>query len=618
MPTDSFTYTVRDNYSEATATVTVNIEAGSFVDARPDSADTVKGVAAEIDVIANDLASADNLPLVVQPGSITAPVPSGTATLQANGKILYTPVSGFTGDVSFNYTTKPSSKALPTSTAIVTVRVLDALSGFPKVPPSVAAAKQRWIGGGGPPGSTTYADSQAGLDAAIAAANPGDHIVFPNGTYRYSIDTAKSGSASGGYIVFRPANHLGATLAGTNAADVLDRVPKSWKFTGSYIWVTGFISENPAQHSPDPNKNYYFNSDRPETAFRLHGNNMRLTNCLIKSPQGVGIPDDVHHIDVCYNTFANQISPVWNQNNSIYIGGIDTLSNGPDNITIARNRWMNDAAVTHTAQDDMETRFCIYVGNSHLTSDTANVGVNRTVRIWENHVDVDRIGRGFYLKRTYDVRRNYIAVNIASGNQQGFQFRHGGYSKPNGEVFPGLSDSTRGWVEGNNFANGRVFINDTDHLWLGNRFAKIVELRYGGRRWQKNSASTGWEPSPAEGWIQAASRNWFIGCQFGGNMELGTDEGDDKKPYKLDPGQGGVITGVKIYRGTQAAPTLVRLKDWQNGATTTPPRPAGAGVDAVAAGDAGCQILTGTNDYTVPAWVTGPDLIASGVGCDPA
>lgn len=563
--------------------------------------------------------------------SAVGTVAHGDRSIVAN-KVHYQPVSQYVGADGCTFTLTRAGKSVSNWLGIEVLGPAQNRPGtepptdFPKDPPvQTNPAKIRTVGYTGPGGAALQ---YATIAAAIAAAVAGDEIRVNDGIWREAIDTAKSGSAAGGHIVIRPRNHLGATLAGA-ASPSTDKWGsgncRSWKFTGSYIWVTGFISANPAQHTPDStpdklDKNYYFNSDRPETAFRLHGHHMLVTNCLIKSPQGIGIPDDAHHIDVCYNTFADQIAPVWNQNNTIFMGHITELSNGPDYVTIARNRWMNDAALTNYANDDQETRFCIYVGNSHLTSSTANCGVNRTVRIWENHVNVDKIGRGFYIKRTFDVRRNYIAVSINSGNQQGFQLRHGGYSKPNGEVFtdPPLSNDTRGWIEGNNFAAGKVYINDTDHLWLGNRFAKDVELRYGGRRWKKNATSTAWIPSSAEGWIQAASRNWFIGCQFNGSLVLGTGEDSNNGPYRLETDQGGVITGVRVYRGIQAAPTVVRKKDWDDNKNTTPPKPSGAGVDAVAAGDAGCQILTGTNGYTVPTWVTGPDLIASGVGCDPA
>ncbi|MBX7106795.1 MAG: hypothetical protein K1X57_22155, partial [Gemmataceae bacterium] len=81
---DSFTYTVEDEYGRATATVAVTIEETGvpFVNASDDSADTLVGTAVDIDVLANDTASADNLPVVADPTKITAPSPSGTAAPQ--------------------------------------------------------------------------------------------------------------------------------------------------------------------------------------------------------------------------------------------------------------------------------------------------------------------------------------------------------------------------------------------------------------------------------------------------------------------------------------------------------------------------------------------------------
>lgn len=606
---DSFTYTVADNYGQATASVSVTITATSFVSASADSMSTLQGTAVDIDVIANDTASSDNLPLVVLPGSITTPSPSGTATLQADGRIRYTPVSGFTGAASFNYTAKPASKTTPTSTAVCSVQVLAAPVGFPKVPTGPFTATLRVP-------SAAYPT----INAALAAAAPGNRILVANGTYREAIDSAKSGSAAGGYIYIVAENHLGATLAGTAAGD-----PLSWKFTGSYIWVTGFVCNNPSKSSPDAvvgNKNYYYNSNREEYQFRLFGHHMRVTNCLINAPSGIGISANsaVHDIDVCYNTFTMRQAPRWNQNNSIYVGSFSYTVPLPDRIVIARNKWFNDLEFDSSAASSPgEGRYCIYMGNNEPQDN--NVGVNRTCKIWENYVNMNFVSRGYYLKRTPDVRRNYIAINRGGGNFNCFNLRHGGYSQSDGTVFttPPLSDSNRGWIEGNNFANGKTYINDTDHLWLGNRFVKNVELRYGGRRWKKNSTNTGWIPSDAEGWVQAASRNIFIGCQFGGTLILGT--GEDAPPrtyYRLDAGQGGVIRGVECHRGIQTAPTVTRLKDWDNNASSTPPKPAGAGIDAVAAGNAGYQLFDGTDGKTVPPWITDSALLTTGVGCDPA
>lgn len=120
---DSFSYTVRDNYGQATASVAVTVTGSSFISASDDSKSTLAGTPVEIDVLLNDTASSDYLPIVVKPGSLTTPSPSGTATLQPNGKVLYTPASGFTGQASFQYTIKPSALATPTATATARVQV---------------------------------------------------------------------------------------------------------------------------------------------------------------------------------------------------------------------------------------------------------------------------------------------------------------------------------------------------------------------------------------------------------------------------------------------------------------------------------------------------------------
>ena len=103
---DAFTYSAKDsNALEATANVSVTILKAPEPEApvaNPDTASTKKDTSALIDVLSNDTVTNGSLSLE----SVTQP-PNGTAEI-FNGKIEYTPKSGFTGLDSFSYTVKDS------------------------------------------------------------------------------------------------------------------------------------------------------------------------------------------------------------------------------------------------------------------------------------------------------------------------------------------------------------------------------------------------------------------------------------------------------------------------------------------------------------------------------
>ena len=123
MSADSFGYTIADDWGQRTAMVTVTV-GGSFVQASDDAASTTPGTAVLISPLNNDQFSAGLGPLIVAPGSVTAPSPSGTAAIQANQRdISYSPVSGFVGSVTFNYDAQSSVDALMRSTAVIRIEV---------------------------------------------------------------------------------------------------------------------------------------------------------------------------------------------------------------------------------------------------------------------------------------------------------------------------------------------------------------------------------------------------------------------------------------------------------------------------------------------------------------
>jgi len=128
------TYTVSDGAGgTATGTLTVTVTNTDPV-AVPDTATTATSHAVTIDVLANDT-DGDDEPLTVEPGSLTQPRDAshtvrGTAAV-VGGKVVYTPPTGWTGTVTFDYA---ATDGHTTSTATVTVTVDNA-------PPTATSTK---------------------------------------------------------------------------------------------------------------------------------------------------------------------------------------------------------------------------------------------------------------------------------------------------------------------------------------------------------------------------------------------------------------------------------------------------------------------------------------------
>ena len=128
------TYTVSDGAGgTATGTLTVTVTNTDPV-AAPDTATTATSHAVTIDVLANDT-DGDDEPLTVEPGSLTQPR-DATHTVRGavavvGGKVVYTPPTGWTGTVTFDYA---ATDGHTTSTATVTVTVDNA-------PPTATSTK---------------------------------------------------------------------------------------------------------------------------------------------------------------------------------------------------------------------------------------------------------------------------------------------------------------------------------------------------------------------------------------------------------------------------------------------------------------------------------------------
>ena len=182
---DTVTYTVTDDDKTATGTLTVTTKAGPPVNRAPvpqdDFADTGAGQAVTVDVLANDTdPDGDTLSLV------SAGKPDhGTAEL-VDGKLVYTPATGWAGVDTVTYVVTDRDK-----TAAGTLTVTTA-----KAPPANRAPK--------PVEDTALTDFETtvGVDVLDNDTDPdGDPLTL------VSVGGAEHGTATveGGQVVYRPA-----------------------------------------------------------------------------------------------------------------------------------------------------------------------------------------------------------------------------------------------------------------------------------------------------------------------------------------------------------------------------------------------------------------------------
>lgn len=98
------------------------LAAASTIAASPDAARTAQNTQVTTRVLANDTGSGSPL----DPGSVTIVTPSthGTATVNPDGSVTFTPAPGFTGTTTYSYRVCDNSRPTPVcATAVVTVTV---------------------------------------------------------------------------------------------------------------------------------------------------------------------------------------------------------------------------------------------------------------------------------------------------------------------------------------------------------------------------------------------------------------------------------------------------------------------------------------------------------------
>ncbi|MEU4687191.1 Ig-like domain-containing protein [Actinoplanes sp. NPDC023714] len=185
-----FTYTIQDSRGgQATGTVHVNVE-NAAPTAADDAYTTPFQTTALIDVLANDTD-----PNLIDTKAVDAVDPPATVV---GGLVRYQPPAGFSGTVTFSYTMRDSGGL--TSSATVTVTVLN--------DPPVAADLAVGLAYGQSDdvdvlSHATDANVPADTLRVSGATNPahGSTVVRPDGTIRYTPDTAFSGTDHFDYTV---------------------------------------------------------------------------------------------------------------------------------------------------------------------------------------------------------------------------------------------------------------------------------------------------------------------------------------------------------------------------------------------------------------------------------
>ncbi len=185
--TDTFSYTVANSagYTSAPATVTMTVAAGvGGINAVPITVTAVSGVTTTVDELAgNSDPSGTLLPSTVT--VVTAPNEGGTATVNTDGTIAYTPAATFAGTETFRYAVSDTAGATSNPTT-VTVNVLSPAAA----PVATDATVTTTVGVAATINIGPTTATSAGLDlATLAVANAPAHgtaTVNADGTITYA------------------------------------------------------------------------------------------------------------------------------------------------------------------------------------------------------------------------------------------------------------------------------------------------------------------------------------------------------------------------------------------------------------------------------------------------
>lgn len=233
--TDNFTYTISDgNGNQSTAKVTVIVSEGPNGPpvANPDPATTQENTPVTINVLANDT-DPDNDPLSVD--SVTDP-PNGSAAINADQTVTYTPDANFFGADTFDYTIHDGKGGFDSATVTVTVE------RTPNSPPNAVDDS-----------ATTQENTAVTINVVGNDSDPnGDSLTVTNVTQPANGTTTNNGD---GTVTYTPKNGFTGTdtfqytisdgRGGTDTATVTVMVQPRPSTEGGKVTGGGSIPDGP-------------------------------------------------------------------------------------------------------------------------------------------------------------------------------------------------------------------------------------------------------------------------------------------------------------------------------------------------------------------------------------
>ncbi|NEP25531.1 Ig-like domain-containing protein [Moorena sp. SIO3I6] len=188
--TDTFTYQLSDGVNEVTATVSVDVIANEAPVPVEDTATTAPNTAVTIDVLANDTdTDGDGLTVTIEQQQF-----NGTAVVNQDNTIIYTPNNGFIGTDTFTYQVSDGINDPVTATVNV----------------NVTAANQAPVVTGGNNTATTEPNTEVTIDVLANYSDPdGDPLTFTivtnpsNGTAAVN-DNGTPDNLTDDFIIYTP------------------------------------------------------------------------------------------------------------------------------------------------------------------------------------------------------------------------------------------------------------------------------------------------------------------------------------------------------------------------------------------------------------------------------
>jgi hypothetical protein len=196
--TDTFEYTISDgNGGTDTATVTITVEDDAVSDpiAVDDARSTDEGTPVTLDPRGND-SDPESDPLTVT--SVTTPI-NGTAVINPDGTVTYTPTPGFAGTDTFDYTINDGNGGTDTATVTITVgdddndapvAVDDAVTTEPGDPVTLD-----------PRGNDSDPDGDPLTVTSVGTPTNGTAVINPDGTVTYTPNPGFTGTDTIPYTI---------------------------------------------------------------------------------------------------------------------------------------------------------------------------------------------------------------------------------------------------------------------------------------------------------------------------------------------------------------------------------------------------------------------------------